>query len=185
MSVVGNVWYDGQDAMPHSRPDPSDYAIYHERYVSLVPDGAIADTLARQFDEYLPFYRGISDAQAAHRYAPGKWSIKQVIGHVADTERIFGYRGLAVSRGERQTLLAFEQDEYVAGANFDDRSLHDLLDELASVRAATITLFASMSDELLARRGKAWQAEITPLACAFVIAGHERYHVQHLRERYL
>lgn len=167
------------------RPDPSEYAPHFERYISLVPDGGIADILTRQFDEYLPFYRGIGEAQSSHRYAPGKWSIKQVIGHVIDTERVFNYRGLAVSRGERQTLPGFEQDDYVTGANFDDRSLGDLIDELAAVRAATIPLFGRMSDELLARRGKAWQAEITALACGFVIAGHERYHVKHLREHYL
>jgi DinB superfamily len=169
----------------NQRPDASEYIPYYERYIGLVPDGAIVDILARQFEEYGSFYRGIGDAQAGHRYAPGKWSIKQVMGHVIDTERIFNYRALSVSRGEKQTLPGFEQDDYVAAANFDDRRLGDLVDELAQVRAASITLFQHMTDEMLSRRGSAWRGEITARACGFLIAGHERYHVKQLRERYL
>jgi hypothetical protein len=171
--------------MSTQRPDPSEYMSYFGRYIDLVPTGPLVELLAQQFDEYLSFYRGISDAQGTYRYAPDKWSIKQVLGHMVDTERIFNYRALCVSRGEQQSLPGFEQDDYVAGANFEDRRVSDLVDELASVRAATVWLFKGLSDEALSRRGIANKGEITARACGYIIAGHERYHVKHLQERYL
>ena len=168
-----------------TRPDPSEYTTYAERYISLVPDGAIAETLAHQFEEYLPLYRGISEEKGAYRYAPDKWSLKQVLGHVIDTEKIIGYRGLAASRGDKNPIPGFEQDDYVNAANFDDRSVSDLIEELATVRAASVRLFTHMTDEMLLRRAIANNAEISARAAGFMIAGHERYHIKHLKEHYL
>ena len=168
-----------------TRPDPSEYTAYAERYISLVPDGAIGETLARQFEEYLPLYRGISEEKGAYRYAPGKWSLKQVLGHVIDTERIFGYRGLAASRGDKNPIPGFEQDDYVAAANFDDRSVSALIDEFVMVRAATSLMFKHMSDEMLMRRAIANKNEISARAAGFMIAGHERYHIAHMKQHYL
>jgi hypothetical protein len=168
-----------------TRPDPSEHSTYAERYISLVPDGAIGETLARQFEEYLPLYRGISEEKGAYRYAPGKWSLKQVLGHVIDTERIFGYRGLAASRGDRNPIPGFEQDDYVAAADFDARGVSDLIDEFVMVRAATVLLFRHMSDEMLVRRAIANNNEISARAAGFMIAGHERYHIAHMKEHYL
>jgi hypothetical protein len=168
-----------------TRPDPSEHSTYAERYISLVPDGAIGETLARQFEEYLPLYRGISEEKGAYRYAPGKWSLKQVLGHVIDTERIFGYRGLAASRGDRTPIPGFEQDDYVAAADFDARGVSDLIDELVMVRAATVLLFKNMSDEMLVRRAIANNNEISARAAGFMIAGHERYHIAHMKQHYL
>ncbi len=168
-----------------TRPDPSEYTSYAERYISLVPDGAIGETLARQFEEYLPIYRGISEEKGAHRYAPGKWSLKQVLGHVVDTERILGFRGLAASRGEKNPIPGFEQDDYVAAANFDDRTVSDLIDEFTAVRAASVRLFTHMTDEMLLRRAIANYKEISARAAGYFIAGHERYHIKHMKEHYL
>jgi hypothetical protein len=168
-----------------TRPDRSEYTAYAERYISLVPDGAIGETLARQFEEYLPLYRGISEEKAAHRYAPGKWSLKQVLGHVIDTERILCFRGLAASRGEKNPIPGFEQDDYVAAANFDARSVKDLVDELVMVRASSVLLFTHMTDEMLLRRAIANGKEISGRAAGYFIAGHERYHITHMKEHYL
>ncbi len=168
-----------------TRPDPSEYTAYVDRYISLVPEGLIGETLARQFEEFLPIYRGISEEKGAYRYAPGKWSLKQVLGHVIDTERIIGFRGLAASRGEKTPSPGFEQDDYGAGANFDDRTVSDLIDELAAVRAASVRLFATMTDEMLMRRAVANGKEISARAAGYFVAGHERYHIKHMKERYL
>jgi hypothetical protein len=168
-----------------TRPDPSEYTAYAERYISLVPDGVIGETLARQFEEYLPLYRGISEEKGAYRYAPGKWSLKQVLGHVIDTERILGFRGLAASRGEKKPIPGFEQDDYVAAVNFDERSVSDLVDEFVMVRAATVLLFKRMSDEMLMRRAIANNVEISARAAGYFIAGHERYHIKQMKEHYL
>jgi hypothetical protein len=168
-----------------TRPDPSEHSTYILRYVSLVPDGPIGETLARQFEDYLPIYRGISEEKGAYRYAPGKWTVKQVLGHMIDTERIIGYRGLLAGRGDKNPIPGFEQDDYVAAANFDDRTVSDLIDEFASVRAASVQLFTHMTDEMLLRRAIANKNEISARAAAFMIAGHERYHVAHMKEHYL
>jgi hypothetical protein len=158
-----------------TRPDPSEYSAYAERYISLVPDGAIGETLARQFEEYLSLYR----------YAPEKWSLKQVLGHVIDTERVFGFRGLAASRGDKNPIPGFEQDDYVAVANFDQRGVSDLIDEFVMVRAATVLLFTHMTEEMLMRQATANNNPISARAAAFMIAGHERYHIAHMKQHYL
>lgn len=168
-----------------TRPDPSEYNPFIDRYISLVPDGLIGETLARQFEEFLPIYRGISEERGAYRYAPEKWTLKQVLGHVIDTERIIGFRGLAASRGEKNPLPGFEQDDYVAGANFDDRTVRDLIDELAAVRAASVSLYQHMTDEMLLRRVVANNKELSARAAGYFLAGHERYHIKHMKEHYL
>ena len=171
--------------MANQRPDPSEYAGYFGRYIALVPDGAIVEILKHQRDDHAAFYGGISEDKAAHRYAPDKWSIKQVLGHLIDAERVFSFRGLAASRSERKPLPGFEQDDYVVAGAFDDRSWRGLVDEFASVRASTIALYSGMSDEMLTRLGNANNADVSARACGFMIAGHELYHVKLLKERYL
>ncbi len=166
------------------RPQPTEYAPYYDNYIRLVPDAPIAATLVRQFGETESFYRRISERQAGERYAPGKWTIKQVIGHMMDTERVFAYRALAISRRHGDELPSFEQDDYVAAANFDQRSWRDLVDEFASVRAASVGLFERLPDDALDRRGIAAGNEITVRACGFICAGHELYHVVSLKDRY-
>lgn len=168
-----------------ARPEPNEYAPYYEKYVSLVPETDLVGSLERQGAETLALLRGLSEEQGAHRYAAGKWSVKQLVGHVNDGERIFSYRALAIARGERQPLPGMEQDEYMAAVDFDARTLADLADEFETVRAATLHLLRHLSPEAWARRGIASDNEVTVRALAYIIAGHEAHHVRILRERYL
>lgn len=167
------------------RPEANEYAPYYERYVSLVPDADLVETLERQGAETVALLRGLSEEQGARRYEPGKWSVKQLVGHVCDGERIFSYRALAFARGDAQALPGMEQDEWMSGVDFDARTLSSLVDEFESVRAATVHLFRHLSPEAWARRGVASDNEVTVRALAYVVAGHEAHHVRVLKERYL
>jgi len=167
------------------RPDASEYAPYYGTYVSKVPQGDLLLTLERQRQETQALLAGLSDAQALHRYAPGKWSIKEVIGHLSDAERVFSYRALRFAREDRAPLAAFDENAYVPAGRFDARALSDLAAEFDAVRRATITLFRGMDPGAFARRGTASDHEVSVRALAYIIAGHERHHVMILRERYL
>ncbi|HEU4641205.1 MAG TPA: DinB family protein [Gemmatimonadaceae bacterium] len=166
------------------RPAASEYAPYYESYVSVVPAGDLLSMLARQVEETAALLEGLSDEEAGYRYQPGKWSIKEVVGHITDAERIFVYRALCAARGERVELPAFAEDDYVAAARFDRRALRDLVAELRAVRAATVAFFAGLSEEDLARTHVANHRPYTVRALAYIIAGHERHHARLLRERY-
>jgi DinB superfamily len=169
----------------YSRPDKSEYPVYCEGYVSRVPAGDIVEILGSQLEDSLALFRSIPEARGGYRYAEGKWSVKEVIGHIIDSERIFAYRALRFSRGDGTPLAGFEQDDYVRGGAFDKRSLKDLIDEFEHVRRATISLFSSLDGEAWSRRGSANKNEMSVRALAFVLAGHERHHVEILRTRYL
>jgi hypothetical protein len=168
-----------------SRPPASEYAAHYEEYLATVPEGDILEILAAQNRETLGLLEGIGEAGGGRRYAPGKWSIKQVIGHVSDVERVFAYRALAFARNDATPLPSMEQDDYVRNANFESRTLRSIAGEFAAVRAATLELFANLDGQSLLRRGKAAGNELTVRAIAFVIAGHERHHVDVIQRRYL
>lgn len=168
-----------------SRPASDEYAPYYHRYISLVPDGDLLDLLARQGREMMTLLRALPEARGAHRYAEGKWSIREVVGHMADTERVMGYRALSIARGDRTPLPGFEQDDWVRLGGADARAMKDLVDELELVRAATLALLRGLDAEAIARRGTANGVEVTTRALAWIISGHERHHLAVLRERYL
>ena len=168
-----------------SRPQASEYAPYYERYISKVPDGDIVGTLGRQLEETLALIRGIPEARGDFRYAEGKWSIKELLGHVIDSERVFAYRALRFGRGDTTPLSGFEQDDFVRGADFNKRSLSDLAEEYEHVRRATLSLFGSLDASAWDRRGTANDNEVSVRGLAFIVAGHERHHVEILRTRYL
>jgi len=172
-------------AIRFSRPRPGEYSPYFDRYIGLLPHGDVLALLRTQGEETAALLLAAPPELGAHRYAPQKWSVREVIGHVIDTERIFAYRALRFSRGDATPLPGFEQDDYVAHGGFDDRSLTDLVREFQAVRAASIVLFEGMSEGMLARRGVASGAELTVRAVPWIVAGHERHHVGILRERYL
>ncbi len=168
-----------------ARPDVAEYPEYFQRYVRLVPDGDIVEHLVRQRDETTELLAGLSEEQTLFRYAPGKWSVKQVIGHLSDTERVFVYRALRFSRNDATPLPGFEENDFVANANFDERPLGNLLGEFCTVRDASIAFFGTLNDELALRRGVANEMEFTVRSVPYIVAGHERHHVAVLRERYL
>jgi len=168
-----------------ARPATDEYAPYYGTYVSKVPEGDLFALLSNQLADTLTLIRSLPEARGGHRYAPGKWSIKEVIGHVIDAERIFSYRGLRIGRGDATPLPGFEQNDYVPAGAFDRRTLRDLADELAAVRQATILLFRHLDAEALARRGTASGNPISARALAYIIAGHERHHVEILKSKYL
>jgi len=172
------------EADPLGRPGRDEYAPYYATYVGAVPDGEILVLLRDQLAETEALLREFRGDRGDYRYAPGKWSVKEVVGHVADTERIFAYRALRFARGDRTSLPGYEQDDFVRGGNFGARPLPEIAGELRSVRMATITLFAGLSAEALMRRGPANNVEFSVRALAWIIAGHERHHARVLREKY-
>lgn len=167
------------------RPDASEHLPYYGKYVDRVPDGDLLQTLRAQLDETLALVRGLPEERGGHRYAPGKWSIREVLSHVIDAERIFAYRALRIGRGDATPLASFDENAYAAASNADARTLADLAEELAHVRLGNLALFRSLDDEALARRGTASGGDVSVRALAWIIAGHERHHVALLRERYL
>jgi hypothetical protein len=166
-----------------SRPEPTEHAPYWDRYIALVPEGDIVTTLANQLAETLPFLRGITEAQGNTRHAPYTWSVKEVVGHVTDTERIFGYRALRFARNDQTPLPSFEENDYVRNANFDACSLKGLVDEFEALRRSHVAFFGNLSDEAWGRTGLANNSAISVLALAYNIAGHERHHLAILRKR--
>ena len=168
-----------------TRPAPGEFAPYYARYVDAVPDGDVLETIETHLDAWVELLDRFGEARAGHRYAPGKWSVKEVIGHLADAERIFVYRALCAARGESGPLPAFDENAYVARADFDRRTLNSLLGEFTAVRRATLSLFRNLDDEALARRVVANNQPVSARAIAWIAAGHERHHARLLEERYL
>lgn len=164
--------------------DGSEYLPYYARYIAVVPRGDVLATLEAQLADTVAVVEAIGEARAGHRYAPGKWSVRELLGHAADTERIFTYRALAAARGERAALPAFDENAYVEAASFDARSLGSLLGEWTAVRRATLALFRNLDAEALARRVVANGAPMSARAAAWIIAGHELHHRAILRDRY-
>jgi hypothetical protein len=168
-----------------ARPEPTEFAAYYATYVNAVPDGELLAMLRDQLAATEALLRDIGEARGNHRYAPGKWSVKEVIGHLADAERVFAYRALRFARGDRTPLPGYEQDDYVRTANFDARHLAEIAAEFRSVRSASITLFTGLTPEALVRRGTANNVEFTARALGWIIAGHELHHRRLLKDRYL
>jgi uncharacterized damage-inducible protein DinB len=168
-----------------ARPGADEYPAYFEGYVSLVPTGNVLHTLGRQIDDTLAALRGVTEERAGTSYAPGKWTVKQLAGHVADSERVFAYRVLCIARGDTAPLPGMDQNVYVEHANFDARALASLADELKHVRASTLDLLTHLDEPAWLRRGTANESRMSVRALAHIIAGHEAHHLNVLRERYL
>lgn len=173
-----------QNKLNH-KPESSEFGSFYKGYIEQFPDGVSAlEILEMQSAEVTRMLDGLNDGNAQFRYAPEKWSIKQVIGHMIDTERIFAYRALAISRGEQNELPGYNHDNYVEMAGFDDRRIKDLLEEYKTVRSATVHLFKNFTEEMLGRQGIVNQVPCSVRALAFIIAGHEKHHLKLLKERY-
>ncbi len=168
-----------------SAPDRTEFADYYLPYVEKVAGDDVMQVLKEQLSEVLPILAGVSEQQSLHRYAPDKWSIRQVVSHMNDTERLFSFRAFWFARGLTDPLPSFDQDDAVALAGADDRSWSSHLEELGAVRGATLTLFRNLPEEAWMRRGVASGNPFTVRALAYICAGHVAHHVKVLRERYL
>lgn len=167
------------------RPSPAAYASHFKTYVDLVPEGDILQQLTSQILETAQYLDAIGEEKSRYRYAADRWSIREIVGHLADAERVFCYRALSFARGDEASLPGFDQNDWVAEGNFDQRTLHDLTAEFKLVRAATVALFASLKHEALQRAGTANDNRIVVAAVPFIIAGHELHHRRIIEERYL
>jgi hypothetical protein len=164
-----------------TRPDSTEYAEFYRSYIAKVPDGPLLDLMAKQPGDYRQLLSGISDAEAAAPPAPGKWSTKQVMGHLCDGERVLAYRVLRFARGDEKELHGYEQDDYVREAGSNSRTLDDLLAEFESVRKATLALFGSLPPGVETRSGVANGNPITVRAIGYIMAGHTLHHYELLK----
>jgi DinB superfamily len=164
-----------------SRPERNEYADFYANYISLVPDGSIEEFLLKQWDEVVAFMQTVPEDDASKPPAPGKWSVKQVLGHLCDTERVMSYRMMRFARGDEKELHGFEQDDYVTAGDFNSRVRHDLMVEFKNIRGATIALVGSISPEDEVRTGKANGNPVSVRALAYIIAGHAQNHLNILR----
>jgi len=168
-----------------SRPDRGEAAEYYFTYIDKVPDGDIVAILEAQLPETLAVLRDITEEQSRHHYAPGKWTIRQMMGHVSDTERLFVFRAMWFARGLEPALPSFDQEVAVPASGADERSWRSHVDEFDAIRASTLAFFQHLPDDAWMRRGTASGNPFTVRALAFITAGHVAHHMGILRERYL
>ena len=167
------------------RPGTDEIPPYAAGYVARVPDGDIVDILSRQISETVALLESIAESNADYRYEPEKWTIKEVVGHIGDAERVFAYRALRFSRADTTPVEGFDENTYVVHAPFTRTTLVNLTNELEHIRRSTLHLFANLDSEAMERRGTANGQEVSVRALAFIIAGHENHHLNILRTRYL
>jgi hypothetical protein len=168
-----------------SRPDATEYPPFFARYVAGVPEDDVVAALRDSGREVVAVLDAIPATRGGFRYGPDKWTIREVVGHMIDAERIFGYRALRLARGDATPLPGFEENDYARAAGSDARTLADLVDELRVVREGTVRLFQSLPTEAWMRRGVVNGREVSVRALAYITAGHARHHLAVLRERYL
>jgi hypothetical protein len=173
------------DIQDKRRPSPNEYFEFYHRYVSLVPDGDIIDILRDQLQKTQDLIALIPDDKGDFRYAPGKWVIKEVFGHIIDVEWVFIYRAVRFARGDKTPLPGIDENKLMTGANFVERSMKSMAEELRHLRLAGIEFFHSLSESILDRPGIASDCRFTVRSIPYIIAGHELHHVRVIKERYL
>jgi len=166
------------------RPAEGEYGPFYASYIAKVPDGEVAKYLELQLREVRGLLATISEGRGDFRYAPEKWSIKELIGHLCDAERIFSYRALRFARNDATPLAGFDENSYVPAGKFGKRTMASLLDEFVQVRDATLSLVRTLDAESGARKGEASGKEVTVRGLIWIIAGHTAHHTAILRERY-
>jgi uncharacterized damage-inducible protein DinB len=168
----------------NTRPSDDEYAEYFARYVTLVPEADVMSVLGQQPAELTRIAAQVSAEGERFRYGAGKWSIREVFGHMTDAERVFGYRGFCISRGEQAPLPAFDENIYVARSPYDGQRLADLLDELIAIRRGNLTFLHRLQEQEWELRGTASNRTVSVRALAFIMAGHVRHHLNGLRANY-
>jgi hypothetical protein len=172
-------------SVQNRRPSSGEFSPSHAPYVALLPDGDIQSFLASQLPRVADFFGGMTEKRGAYRYAPDKWSVKEVLGHVCDTERIMSYRALRFARGDDTPLAGFDENLYAPAAGAGARTIADLADEFSAIRGATLALFRGLPAGAWLREGSANGAPASVRGLAWVIAGHVEHHLAIIRERYL
>lgn len=167
------------------RPSIEEYVANFGHYVDLVPEGNVREVLEQSLKTTTELYATFTEEQRGYRYAPGKWSLKQVLGHVTDNERIMSYRALRIARGDKANLAGYDENEFVSNASFDEMSLAAIVDDYVAVRRATLTLLNGISDEAWTRIGVVNGYESSARAWIYILAGHELHHLDVIRDRYL
>lgn len=166
-------------------PEKSEYAPFYQGYVSLVTEPNIISALQKQTSELNELFAGTFDEKSDFAYAEGKWTIRELLGHIIDGERVFSYRALRISRDDQTPLASFEENSYVANSNFSHTSLADLLKEFALLRESNVLMFKNFPAEAWSRTGTASDAIVSVRALSYIMVGHARHHLNILRERYL
>ncbi len=166
------------------RPHESEFAEFYRHYVSLVPEVDVVPVLDRQAGDLQRVVAAVPSSQERFRYEPGKWSIREVIGHLVDAERVFGYRAFSISRGEQKALPGFDENDYVGASSYDRRPLAEIANEFAGVRLANLSVFQRLDEAEWTRVGKANGHPVSVRALAFIMIGHVRHHVGILTSRY-
>ena len=167
------------------KPNLGDYSTYYENYIKLIEGDDILKILNEQSKKTQDILNSFSEHRGNFRYADGKWTVKEVVGHLLDTERVFTYRALCIARGEKKSLPGFDQNDYVSEGNFNRRELFDLNYEFRLLRESNLLLFRSFTPEMLKLKGFANESSVSVLAILFIIAGHEKHHMKVLREKYM
>jgi DinB family protein len=168
-----------------NRPNENEYAPDYQSYINQVNEADILPVLRAQMDDLDVLLERVAPEKETYRYAEGKWSIREIVGHLIDGERVFGYRAFSIARGEQQNLPGFEQDEYMLTAPYHNIELEDLLSELRLIRLGNIAMFRTLDEASWSRVGTANANPVSVRAIAFIMAGHVRHHMNVLRERYL
>ncbi|MBC7900128.1 MAG: DinB family protein [Saprospiraceae bacterium] len=167
------------------RPEKNEYGEWYAGYISLVPEEDILNAITLQADEIKDLAASIAENKGSYAYADGKWTVKELLGHINDGERIFAYRALRIARGDRTPLSGFEQDDYIATGRFNERTVSDLADEFVLLRRSNIKLFENLEEEAWHRMGTASDNPISVRAAAYIMTGHVRHHLNILKSRYL
>ncbi len=167
------------------KPEKTDYPPFYAGYVGKVPETDLSNLLASQHEKTIALFSGLTETQANFSYAPGKWTLKEVLGHMIDAERVFAYRGLCMARGDQQSLPGMDQDLYLAQAHFNTRTLQSLVKEYDAVRQSTLHFVNHLTEEDFLKTGTANGGHLTVNAVVHIIAGHELHHIDIIKSRYL
>lgn len=168
------------------RPQPSEYAAFFQRYIDCIPDGNFADVMAQNSAATISFFRSIPAEKHNYQYAPGKWTIKDVLVHIIDTERVMGYRALAAGRGDNQSKLALmDENLYAAGVDNMHRSMDSIIAEFAALRTSTELMLSSFTEAQSLQTSNVEGLMTTTRAWAYIIMGHAQHHIHVIQERYL
>ena len=166
------------------RPNKDEYALYYHTYIEKVPDGDVVKSMKNQIAEVKRLFKNVTKKQSEFRYSSGKWSVKEVLGHILEAERIFAYRALRFARNDNKDLHGFNENDYIHQANYNELKLADLVDEFCALRTANILMFKNFTDGMSLRVGTANGNKFSVRALAYTMTGHVNHHLKILKERY-